>query len=165
MSTQALLKNLRRISAEILKNTRGVPENLRKSDKFMLLGVAYGNAAVENDFTKWCREQKTRPRYPITEYLKSVDERLGDGEEAAAKPDMEDPRIKPLSATIYDLTGFTPARKSVATLLLEYSEKEILDAAKEYVETLDDKDHKSGMKKFFTDGGCAVVIYAQKNRR
>lgn len=83
---------------------------------------------------------------------------------AESEAEPIDPRIKKLSAITYDLTGFTPTPKQVADLLAEFSEQEILAALKEFAESLDDRDYKTEMRKFFKDGGCAVVIYAQKHR-
>ena len=166
MSKKGLLRDFKFIAAKELQNSRGVPRNLSQSDKFTLLEVAYGYARVAKDFRLWCRERAaSRPRYPITDYLRVVDERLGDCEAATPKADLNDPRIRTISAAVYDLTGFAPTRKSVASLLTEYSELDILDATKEYVDTLDDKNFKTGMKAFFMDGGCAVVIYARSQRK
>ena len=52
----------------------------------------------------------------------------------------------------------------MGNLLTSFTRDEIIGALKEYVSVLDEKDFKSSMRTFFTDGGGAAVIYA-RNRR
>jgi hypothetical protein len=158
----SLQKSLPRIAARVLHNTHvGLS---RMKEKFELIEEAYGRAAVEADFETWCREvQDTHPKYPLTEYVKVVDARLGP-EFAEKKADMDDPRISMVSAVSYELTGVLPSARSVAKLLTECEAEEILGALQEYVKTLDEKDYRSGMRMFFTENGASAVILARRRR-
>ena len=158
----SLQKSLPRIAARVLHNTHvGLS---RMKEKFELIEEAYGRAAVEEDFAKWCQEvQDTHPKYPLTEYVKVVDARLGP-EFAEKRADMDDPCIAKITAVVYELTGVLPSARSVGKLLLTVDADEILAALREYVTTLDDKEYKSGMRMFFTENGAAAVIYARQRR-
>lgn len=159
----SLIKTLPRIAARVLHNTH-VGQSFMK-EKFELLATAYGAAAVEEDFEKWCLEVavSTNPRYPITEYIKVVDQRLGP-EFAEKRADLKDPQIAEISSLSYELTGFLPSVRSVGNLLTSFSLADIIGALKEYVSVLDEKDFKSSMRTFFTDGGGSAVIYARQRR-
>lgn len=159
----SLTKSLPRIAAKVLHNTHCFPKNMK--EKFELIETAYGRAAVESDFELWCREiQEKNPRYPITEYMKIVDSRLGRGF-ADAHADLKDPRIAEVSSLAYELTGVLPSSRSVANLLVSFDAEEIKAALREYSSTLDDKEMKSGMRTFFTEGGATAVIYTRKKRK
>lgn len=80
------------------------------------------------------------------------------------KFNSDDPRYKDIAQLSYTLTGILPPVKSVDLLLKEYSVEDIKGALNEFAGTLDDSEYKSGMKKFFDEGGVCVVIYARKNR-
>jgi len=158
----SLQKSLPRIAARVLHNTHvGLS---RMKEKFELIEAAYGRAAVEADFEKWCHEIKDRnPKYPLTEYVKVVDSRLGP-EFAEKRADLEDPRIAKIVATAYELTGVLPPARAVAKLLLGAEQDDILAALKEYSATLDEKEYKSGMRSFFTESGAMAVLLARKLR-
>lgn len=160
----SLQKSLPRIAARVLHNTHvGLS---RMKEKFELIEEAYGRAAVEADFEDWCNGQVLaceHPKYPLTEYVKVVDARLGP-EFAEKKADMDDPRIATVSAVSYELTGVLPSARSVAKLLTECEAEEILGALQEYVKTLDEKDYRSGMRMFFTENGAAAVVLARRRR-
>jgi hypothetical protein len=159
----SLIKALPKIAAREMQNTHVFPKNLKA--KYELIAEAYGAAAVEDDFTDWCREVRDRnPRYPITEYIKVVDARLGRAFEEA-KADLKDPRIPEIAALTYDLTGYVPTFRSVGNILLSFTQEEIEGALREYVSTLDDKDVKMGMKTFFMEGGATTVILARQKRK
>ncbi len=159
----SLQKSLPRIAARVLHNTHvGLS---RMKEKFELIEAAYGRAAVESDFEIWCGEVKDRnPKYPLTEYVKVVDSRLGP-EFAEKRADLEDPRIAQIVAAAYESTGVLPSARSVAKLLLNAESDDILSALKEYASTLDEKDYKSGMRAFFTESGAIAVMVAQKTRK
>src|SRR5208282_4885666 len=160
----SLIKELPRIAAVTLHNTHVFPKNLK--EKFNLIATAYGAATVEADFEEWCEEQVEKgvnPRYPITEYMKVVDERLGKSFEDK-KADLKDPRIVEISSASFAETGFVPSARSVGNLLLDFPVDEIKSAMTFYISTLDDKEMKSGMKTFFTEGGAAAVIMTFRNR-
>lgn len=160
----ALIRELPRIAARVLQNTHVGRQNMK--EKFVLLAEAYGEAAVSQDFEKWCGEVKaagTIPRYPITEYIRVVDQRLGP-EFADPKADVKDPKVGELASRVYELTGFLPSARSVAGLVAVFSVDEILAAVREYNGTLEDKELKSGMRQFFTENGGAAVILARQRR-
>lgn len=160
----ALIKELPRIAARVIQNTHVGRQNMK--EKFILLAEAYGEAAVEGDFEKFCEEVKAGgniPRYPITEYIKVVDARLGP-EFAEKKTDLKDPQVGEITSLVYELTGFLPSVRSVANLLSSFSVDEITGAVKEYNSTLDDKEAKTGMRQFFTEGSGAAVIMARQRR-
>jgi hypothetical protein len=157
-----LKKELPMIAARVLHNTHCFPKNLK--DKYNLIALAYGRGAVVADFEAWCNEVKDKnPRYPITEYMKIVDSRLGTAFEEK-RADTTDPRIPEITAMAYELTGVPPSARSVATLLLSFTPEEIKAALGEYAATLDDKDVRTGMRVFFLEGGAAAVILARQKR-
>ena len=158
----SLQKSLPRIAARVLHNTHvGLS---RMKEKFELIEEAYGRAAVEADFEKWCREiQDRNPKYPLTEYVKVVDSRLGPQFEEK-RADLKDPRIAEISAVAYELTGVLPSVRSVANLLSSCESEEIVGALREFAATLDEKDTKSGVRTFFAEGGAAAVILARRRR-
>ena len=160
----SLHKSLPRIAARVLHNTH--VSLARMKEKFELIEEAYGRSAVEADFEKWCQELKDKnPRYPLTEYVKVVDARLGpEFVEVSRSPELKDPRIKEVSAVAYELTGVLPPVRSVASLLQTCEPEEILAALREFASTLDEKEVKSGIKTFFADGGAAAVILARRRR-
>jgi hypothetical protein len=130
-----------------------------------LIAQAYGAGRVEEDFEEWCKAHtENPPRYPITEYLKVIDQRLGTAP-VEAKPDTKDPRIGELSSLCYELTGVLPSIKGIAEVLTEFESDEIKAALKEYADTLDEKDAKSGVRVFFSDGGAAAVILSRRKRQ
>jgi hypothetical protein len=158
----SLQKSLPRIAARVLHNTHvGLS---RMKEKFELIEAAYGRAAVEADFERWCNEIKDRnPKYPLTEYVKVVDSRLGP-EFAEKRADLEDPRIAKVVAAAYEMTGVLPPARAVGTLLLSADLEELLAALKEYAGTLDEKEYKTGMRAFFTESGAVAVLLARKTR-
>ena len=83
-----LLGNLCKAAAKELKNTRGV--NPQWAEKADLLVVAYGMDAIEKDFAEWMESVRdSKPSNPVTDYLRIVDERMGE------KPtvDENDPNV------------------------------------------------------------------------
>lgn len=162
-----MIKSLPRIAARVLHNTH-VGQS-RMKEKFELLSAAYGEATVVEDFEKWCyelAEQKLNPRYPLTDYIKVVDERLGGGftEISRSQFDISDSRILPISSLCYQETGYLPSPKVILTLLNAFSSEDIVEALKEYASLLSDKELKQGAKQFFTEGGAAAVIHARRQR-
>jgi hypothetical protein len=158
----SLQKSLPRIAAKILHNTHvGLS---RMKEKFELIEAAYGRDVVEEDFAKWCHEnQELHPKYPLTEYVKVVDARLGP-EFAEKRPDIKDPQVAAIMAVAYELAGVLPSVRSVAALLASCPADEILGALREFAGTLDEKDNKSGVRTFFAEGGAAAVILARRKR-
>jgi hypothetical protein len=158
-----LRKELPRIAARVLANTHVFPKHLK--EKYELIAAAFGAARVVADFEAWCEEVKEEnPRYPLTKYMIVVDSRLGRAS-AEAEPDLKDPTLAEIGALSYKLTGVTPSARALAKLRLSYEADEIKAALTEYASTLEEKDFKSGMRTFFTDGGATAVIYARRNRK
>lgn len=157
-----LRKELPKIAARVLHNTHTFPQNLK--DKYSLIALAYGTAAVLTDFEAWCQEVRDKnPRYPITEYMKVVDTRLGNAFEEK-RADLKDPRIVDITSLAYDLSGMLPSNRAVGNLLLLFEPDEIISAFREYVALLEEKDLKTGVRTFFTEGGAGAVIAARRRR-
>jgi hypothetical protein len=156
----SLVKDMQRIAARKLHNTRGVPRNMR--DKLELIDLAFGRADVLSDFEKWCDEHADKNSlYPVTEYLRMVDSRLG----GTPKIDPDDERIKELMALTYEITSVLPRLRGLRDLLAIHSGDEIKAALKYYILTVDEKDMKSAVRAFYDDLGASAVIYSMKKQR
>jgi hypothetical protein len=154
-----LIKDLQRVAAKKLRNTRGVPQSMK--GKVELIELAFGHAAVVDDFTKWCEENAERnPEYPVFDYLRIVDSRLG-GEH---KIDPKDPSIEDLCTMVYELTAVLPRVRAVRELLCLHDADEIKAALKEYLLNVDEKNYESAMRSFFDDQGAGAIIRARKKR-
>ena len=155
----SLVKDMQRIAARKLHNTRGVPRNMK--DKLELIDLAFGRAEVLADFEEWCGEQIDRnPQYPVTEYLRMIDARLG----ATVKVDPADERINDLMAITYELAAILPHLRAVRELLAIHSADEITAALRAYVLTVDEKDMKSAIRSFYDDLGASAVIYSMRKK-
>jgi len=154
-----LIKTLPKIAARVLKNTWGVLPQMKP--RLELVEEAYGAAAVEKDFEQWCEEVKDiNPRFPVPEYLKLIDSRLG----SVPKEDERDPRVEEISALTYKLTRRPAPPKNVRELLSQYSLEEIASALQEYVEGIEDRELAYAARTFFVDGGCTAVIISRRQR-
>lgn len=154
--------NLERLAGKILGNTHMIPERMR--DKIRLIGDVYGRAVVIEDFETYCRAlTPPYPRYPIIEYVKDVDSRLG-GAAETKHPNIEDPNVEQVRALVYDAVGILPSKTPIAKLLVDYSHEEIAGAFLEYVETLKQSDFEMGVRKFFNEGGAVAVIFVRRKR-
>jgi hypothetical protein len=159
MPIRNLTKDLQRVAAIKLHNTRGVPKTMK--DKLELIELAYGHADVIADFEKWCEEVAVNPpQYPVFDYIRMIDARLG----TAQKADPHDPAIAEIQSLTYELTGVLPHTRAIRDLLGIHPAAEIKDALKEFVLTVDEKDMKSSIRAFFDDAGASAVIYAQQRR-
>ena len=157
MST--LVKDMQKVAAKKLRNTRGVPRNMK--DKLELIDLAFGRAEVLTDFEKWCDEHADQnPQYPVTEYLRMIDARLG----SEVKIDPNDERIKELMALTYELSSVLPRAHAVRDILALHSLEEIKAALREYVLTVDEKDMKSAIRAFYDDLGASAVIHSMKRK-
>lgn len=157
-----LMRDMTIISSKVLKNTRQAPQRLKF--KFKLLQDAYGAATVIEDFKLWCGDNLTAGhKYPIIEYLKVVDSRLGNVPEEK-RANMDDPRIETISSVVYDYAGMLPPKKAVAELLMIYDAEELKAAFIEYAERLEEKEVRGAMRAFWTDGGAGAVILARRRR-
>lgn len=164
----SLIKSLPRIAAKVLHNTHVGLKGMK--EKYELLAVAYGSAAVEADFEVWCEEQVKagiNPRYPFTAYIKVVDARFGQKfvEPSESQIDTTDPQVTELASAAYEATGYAPSKVSVAKLLRTYTVAQIVDAMNEYTSTLEEREMKSGMREFFVEGVAETVIFTQTRRR
>ena len=162
----SLQKSLPRIAARVLKNTHVGLERMK--EKFNLIETAYGKVTVEDDFEKWCNEWMSTmdapPRYPLSEYVKVVDQRLGP-QFAEPRIETKDPRISQISAVVYERTGYLPTVRSVAVMLAAFPFDEIIEAVKEFAGTLTEKESHGAMRTFFADGGGSAVIIARRQRK
>lgn len=159
-----LMKELPKIAARVLKNTRCVHPDMKS--RLELLSVAYGAGLVAADFEAWCVAFRgEQVRYPISEYMKVVDSRLG-GAPTAATLDIKDPRVAELSSMTYELTSVLPSAISVAELLALYPIEEIKGALVEFAEGLTERELKSSMHAFYANGGAgaSAVILARRRR-
>jgi hypothetical protein len=159
----ALIKSLPRIAAQELRNTHCSLRNLKF--KLELISQAYGTAEVERDFRVWCRsgEDGTKSKYPIFEYMKVIDIRLGSAP-AEVRENLEDPAIAELQSLAYELTGNLPAKSSIAKVLITYPADEVQAALREYTDDRPEKDLKADMRAFWFEGGAAAVILARRRR-
>ncbi len=160
----SLIKSLPRIAARVLHNTHCGLRNLKF--KLELISEAYGTAAVERDFEDWCNGLVLggdKPKYPIFEYMKVIDSRLGSAPEET-RADMDDPAIIELQSLAYELTGMLPAKKSIANVLVTFQADEITGALREYTEDLPEKDVKADMRAFWAEGGAEAIILARRRR-
>jgi hypothetical protein len=161
--TMSLIKSLPKIAARELHNTHCGLRNLKF--KLELIATAYGTAAVEMDFAMWCREHTTdHGKYPIFEYMKVIDSRLG-GAPEEQRANLDDPRIVVLQSLSYELTGLLPSIRAVAGALVTYSAEEIEAALREYTDDLPGKDAKSDMRAFWSEGGAEAIILARRRRK
>jgi hypothetical protein len=157
-----LMTELPKIAMRVLKNSHMVPKQLQP--KMDVLKAVYSTAWVTRDFEAWCRDHiDDHFKYPITEYLHVIDERYA-GIPEEKQPDMAHPDLIELSTLAYDLTGFLAPRKALAALLIDYPSEEIKTALREYVGLQGEKELKSAMRAFYSEGGAAAVILARRKR-
>ena len=117
---------LREVAARELHNIHSVPKTLKPT--FELMEIAHGFNAVVQDFEKWCRENLARhPKFPLLEYSKAVNDRLGvpsvpEAHPANAKPTKrtDDPRVQEIIQYVYDEKSIAPDAKKVASLIATY---------------------------------------------
>jgi hypothetical protein len=158
-----LIKQLPRIAARVLHNTHTLRPDMKF--KLELLSDAYGEAAVLDDFEAWCGEhQGDHFKYPIFEYLKVIDSRLG-GAAEEKRADLKDPRVIEMVQFSYEQTGVLPKTTSVAELVLNYPLDEIKAALVEYTENLTEKEFSAASGSFYANGGIGAVSIILARRR
>ena len=156
----SLIKDMQRIAAKKLRNTRGVPKNLK--EKLELIDLAFGKAEVLTDFEKWCDENADRNLpYPVTEYIRRIDARLG----TATTVEKADERVTELRALTFSLTQVMPRLEGVRNLLAIHTLEEIKDALIEYLPTVAEGKMENAVRNFYDDLGATAVIYARRNRK
>ena len=162
-----LMKELPRIAARVLGNTRTVHPDMKF--KFELIAEAYGTAAICDDFAEWCRELVSteqihdRPKYPVSEYLKIIDSRLGFAP-VETHVDIKDPTVAAIVSLAYELTNILPSATAVAKVLADYPVQEVTEALKEFTEGLTERDVRGGMRSFWAEGGAGAIILARRRR-
>lgn len=160
MSKSNLIKDLQRIAAKTLRNTRGVPKSM--GEKVELIELAYGRAAILEGFQKWCDDpSQTHTSFPVTEYIRRIDTLLGNDQRVSP----EDPRVADLRAVTFELTQVLPRLEGVRNLLALHSVDEIKDALIEYIPNVKEGYMDSAMRNFYDDLGATAVIYARRNRK
>src|ERR1700676_814958 len=132
-----LMKVLPKIAARVLHSHRTLRSDMKF--KMELIAEAYGAAHVARDFEEWCVSISgvldNIPKYPLYDYLKVIDTRLGSAPEEL-RPDTTAPEVAELVSLTYELTNILPTAKAVASLLLDYPTAEITEALREYTEGL-----------------------------
>jgi len=159
-----LMKDLPKIAARVLHNTRSVHSEMKS--KLQLIGIAYGDSAVARDFEKWCEEHTSDHfQYPISEYLKVIDSRLG-GVPEEKRADLKDPAVAELVSYSYELTSVLPSISAVAELLVKYPADEIKAALHEFADSLTENEVKGSMRAFYSNGGTGAeaIILARRRR-
>lgn len=155
-----LKREMRMVASKIMGNTHTFPYKFE--EKLEFLEAAHGTHAILRDFEVWCEERKAEEiQYPIIEYLKVVDSRLGNAPE---KLNLKDPQVTEISALTFERTSILPSAKAVAELLQTFTLEEISGAIREYTENLKEDETRSAMRRFFADGGAGAVILARRRR-
>ena len=155
-----LIREMQRIAAKKLRNTRGVPKNM--GDKVELIDLAFGRAEILADFEKWCDDpSQHHTSFPVTEYLRGVDARLGND----ARVSPEDERVTELRGLTFSLTQVMPRLSGVRNLLALHSFEDIKAALLEYLPTVGEDKMESAVRNFYDDLGATAVIYARRNRK
>ena len=158
-----LIKQLPKIAARVLHNTHTLRPDMKF--KLELLSDAYGAAAVLDDFEVWCEAHKDNQfKYPIFEYLKVIDSRLG-GAVEEKRADLKDPRVVEMVQFSYEQTGVLPKTTSIAELVLNYPLEEIKAALVEYTENLTEKEFGTASRAFYENGGIGAVSIILARRR
>ena len=155
-----LTKEMRMISSKILGNTHRFPPQFEEKLDFLV--AAHGTFAIARDFQTWCEERRAEKiQYPIIEYLKVIDTRLGNAPE---RLNVNDPNVAEISALVFERTDILPSGKAVAELLQVYSKEELAGAIREYTDKIGDGEARGAMRRFFAEGGAGAVILARRQR-
>lgn len=157
MPKPRLVKALERKAAELFQRTRGISVSTEKAtfviDQVKLMSEIYGDAAIIEDFEKWAQDTPKDCRYPISEYLKVVDARLG------TKADDKEEEIAKVTKVVFDTLNDIPTKSQIRHLLEKYPVEDIIEAFGRFVGGTDEKTKNSDIvRKFFVDGGCEAVM-------
>lgn len=164
-----LLKALYAVAASELKNSHAVPATLKS--RFELIEAAHGFEAVVEDFTKWCRENFDRhPQWPLVEYVKIVDDRLGlpsvpDTQSAAKKINpADDSRVGEVIRYVYNYSGIAPDVKKVASLIATYGYEYVYGVVDHAITLREGAmlDAKWVKTLFSESGGLAIITEYQQ---
>lgn len=152
MRKPALAKKLEMSAAKAFRTTRSIPFRFDYQFQQMeLMSQVYGDAAIIEDFEAWASTVKN-VKYPLSEYLKVVDSRLGNAEDRKDNPD-----VTKIMAVVYQYIKDFPRKVSVEKLLEKYGFENLQEAWLEYADGLSEDELKYAIKKFFEDGGVDVV--------
>jgi hypothetical protein len=158
-----LIKQLPKIAARVLHNTHTLRPDMKF--KLELIADAYGAATITQDFEVWCEaHQEDHFKYPIFEYLKVIDSRLG-GSPEEKRVDLKDPRLVEMVQFSYEQTGVLPKTTAVASLLIDYTLDEIKGALVEYTENLTEKEFSAASMSFYANNGIGAVSIILARRR
>lgn len=157
MPKPRLVKALERKAAELFQRTRGISVSTEKAtfviDQVKLMSEIYGDAAIIEDFEKWAQDTPKDCRYPISEYLKVVDARLG------TKADDKEEEIAKITKIVYDALSDIPTKAQIRRLLENHPTEDIIEAFNRFVGGSDEKMKNADIvKKFFSDGGAEAVL-------
>ena len=126
------------------------------------LARKYGKETVIDDFTEFLQNNSGLD-YPVSFYIKTADSRLQSVSQSAII--LTDPRIREVVAFVYVLSQRAVNVSHIVKLLAEYTQEEIQDAFKAYIEPLDDNEVKWAPKSFFQDGAGAGIILARRQKK
>lgn len=158
MGKPTLLKNLESMTAKKFKRTRGISVDVTKApyipEQIRHMTEVYGNYAVLEDFEKWIEETQGQEfKYPLSEYLKIVDARLG------TKMPEDQEQVAKITKVVYDTLNDIPTPNQIRHLLEKYPVEDIVEAFGQFVGGIDEKMKGSDIiKKFFSDGGAEAVL-------
>lgn len=150
-----LADQLERAASKAFKRTRsGVKACFENQiEQIRLMESTYGAAAVLDDFNEWAKDADMGSRFPLDDYLKVVDERLGQ-----VATETGDPNVIEINKVVYEYLNDVAPKAQIKRVLERHSVEDIIFAFKEFVCDMDKEKEKTAIKKFFTDGGVDAVL-------
>ena len=157
MRKPQLAKALEKKASELFHRTKGItlrPEYEGYMEQIVLMETTYGRFDVMSDFEKWAGEvDKNEVRFPVTEYLKIVDERLG------SNAVYKDEEVAEVTKNVYNAVQDIPKPHHIRLLLEKYPVEDIVMGFNEFLGGIDAKLKGSEIiTKYFVDGGADAVI-------
>jgi hypothetical protein len=154
MKKPRLAYQLEKAVAQSFKRTHQVSVRFDDQlEQITLMESVYGSAKVLEDFEVWAETADKGCRYPMSDYLKVVDERLGQ-----VATEEEDQRITRIAKVVYEITNDIVPKSVVKRLLEKMSVEDIEYGFQEFTAGWDEVKMKTAIKKFFQDGGAEAVI-------
>jgi hypothetical protein len=154
MKKPRLAYQLERSVADAFKRTHQVSVRFDDQlEQLTLMEAVYGISKVLEDFEVWAQTADKGMRYPMSEYLKVVDERLGQ-----VATEEEDPRITKIAALVYEVTNDIVPKNIIKRLLEKLSVEDIEYGFLEFTAGMNEEKMKTAVKKYFQDGGAEAVI-------
>jgi hypothetical protein len=149
-----LADQLERAASKAFQRTRGIKLRFDADlEQIALMETTYGAAAVTADFAIWAQTADKDLRYPLKDYLKIVDERLG---QVATEED--DSAVIEINKVVYEYINDVAPKAQIKKLLARYPAEDIIMAFRDFVCDMDKEKEKTAIKKFFADGGADAVI-------